>query len=415
MGYTLAKPATIRARNIAANFGLEAKLWLTAGKLRNNLDAAEYKHDVLGLIFLKYNSEASEERHQKLLAEVDQDTEPKDMDEYLAGNVFRVPVEARWQTRQDNGKQPKIGKLIDEAIVAIEPYSPRLKGILPNDVGRPPLDKHRSGELIDVIGTTGLRDDENRSMDIMGRVYKYFLTQSASAEWKNGGQVYTPRCVVRALVAMLTPYKGRVYDPCGSSVGMFVQNEKFVEQHGGRIGDIAGYGQESNSRTRRLAMMNLAIRSIEGDLAPWHADTFRRDLHKDLMAEYVLAIPRFNDSDWHRNKKDVRWKYGLPPKGNANFAGVQHFIHRLSPSDFAGFVLAYGSMSNNQSGEGEIHKAIIDADQVNYIVPLPTSRPKSSRTESRLRSARQTPSPRSSRNPCFVQVSLNSRRWIISR
>ena len=355
----------------AANLGFEAKLWLTADKLRNNMDAAEYKHVVLGLIFLKYISDAFEERHQKLLAEVSEGADPEDPDEYRADNVFWVPTEARWQTLQDNAKQSTIGKLIDEAMVAIERDNPRLKGILPKDFGRPALDKHRLGELIDVIGTIGLGDAENRSKDILGRVYEYFLTQFASAEGKNGGQFYTPRCVVRVLVEMLAPYKGRVYDPCCGSAGMFVQSEKFVEEHGGRIGDIAVYGQESNSTTRRLAMMNLAIRGIEGDLGPEHADTFRRDLHKDLKADYVLANPPFNDSDWHRSDEDVRWKYGLPPKGNANFAWVQHFIHHLSPSGFAGFVLANGSMSSNQSGEGEIRKAIIDADLVDCMVALP--------------------------------------------
>ena len=366
-----AKSATSKAKDTAANLGFEAKLWLTADKLRNNMDAAEYKHVVLGLIFLKYISDAFEERHQKLLAEVGEGADPEDPDEYRADNVFWVPAEARWQTLQDNAKQPTIGKLIDEAMVAIERDNPRLKGILPKDFGRPALDKHRLGELIDVIGTIGLGDAENRSKDILGRVYEYFLTQFASAEGKNGGQFYTPRCVVRVLVEMLAPYKGRVYDPCCGSAGMFVQSEKFVEEHGGRIGDIAVYGQESNSTTRRLAMMNLAIRGIEGDLGDEHADTFRRDLHKDLKADYVLANPPFNDSDWHRSDEDVRWKYGLPPKGNANFAWVQHFIHHLSPSGFAGFVLANGSMSSNQSGEGEIRKAIIDADLVDCMVALP--------------------------------------------
>jgi len=355
----------------AANLGFEAKLWLTADKLRNNMDAAEYKHVVLGLIFLKYISDAFEERHQKLLAEVSEGADPEDPDEYRAENVFWVPADARWKHLQDNARQPTIGKLIDEAMVAIERDNPRLKGILPKDFGRPALDKHRLGELIDVIGTIGLGDAENRSKDILGRVYEYFLTQFASAEGKNGGQFYTPRCVVRVLVEMLAPYKGRVYDPCCGSAGMFVQSEKFVEEHGGRIGDIAVYGQESNSTTRRLAMMNLAIRGIEGDLGPEHADTFRRDLHKDLKADFVLANPPFNDSDWHRSDEDVRWKYGLPPKGNANFAWVQHFIHHLSPSGFAGFVLANGSMSSNQSGEGEIRKAIIDADLVDCMVALP--------------------------------------------
>jgi type I restriction enzyme M protein len=272
---------------------------------------------------------------------------------------------------QDNAKQPSIGKLVDEAMVAIERDNPRLKGVLPKDYARPALDKHRLGELIDLIGTIGLGDAENRSKDILGRVYEYFLSQFASAEGKKGGQFYTPRSVVRVLVEMLAPYKGRVYDPCCGSAGMFVQSEKFVEEHGGRLGDIAVYGQESNSTTRRLAMMNLAIRGIEGDLGPEHADTFRRDLHKDLKADFVLANPPFNDSDWYRNDDDVRWKFGLAPKGNANFAWVQHFIHHLAPNGIAGFVLANGSMSSNQSGEGEIRKAIIEADLVDCMVTMP--------------------------------------------
>ena len=314
----MAKPktATTRAKSTTGDFGFEAKLWLAAEKLRNNMDAAEYKHVVLALIFLKYISYAFEERHQKLLAEVIEGADPEDPDEYRADNVFWVPTEARWQTLQDNTKQPTIGKLIDEAMVAIERDNSRLKGILPKvfRFGRPAFDKHRLGELIDVIGTTRLGDAENRSKDILGRVDEYILTQFANAEGKNDGQFYTPRCVVRVLVEMLAPYKGRIYDPCCASTGMFVQSEKFVEEHGGRIGDIAVYGQESTSTTRRLAMMNLAIRCIEGNLGPEHADTFLRDLHKDLEADYMLANPPFNDSDWHRS---VRWKYGLPPKGNA--------------------------------------------------------------------------------------------------
>ena len=369
----MAKKRASKKADSAANLGFEAKLWLTADKLRNNMDAAEYKHVVLGLIFLKYISDAFEEMHQKLIAGEGEyeGADPEDADEYRAENVFWVPAEARWQSLQDSAKQPTIGKLVDDAMVAIERDNPRLKGILPKEYARPALDKHRLGELIDVIGTIGLGDADNRSKDILGRVYEYFLTQFASAEGKNGGQFYTPRCVVRVLVEMLAPYKGRVYDPCCGSAGMFVQSEKFVEEHGGRIGDIAVYGQESNSTTRRLAMMNLAIRGIEGDLGPEHADTFRRDLHKDLKADFVLANPPFNDSDWYRNDEDVRWKYGTPPKGNANFAWVQHFIHHLSPGGFAGFVLANGSMSSNQSGEGDIRRSIIEADLVDCMVALP--------------------------------------------
>ena len=367
-------PAKNRSRNTqtnGANLGFEAKMWLSADKLRNNMDAAEYKHVVLGLVFLKYISDAFEERHQQLLAEVDEGADPEDPDEYRAENVFWVPADARWQHLQGNAKQPTIGKLVDEAMVAIEKDNPRLKGVLTKNYARPGLDKQRLGELIDLIGTIGLGDKESRSKDILGRVYEYFLTQFASAEGKNGGQFYTPRCVVRVLVEMLSPYKGRVYDPCCGSAGMFVQSEKFVEEHGGRIGDIAVYGQESNSTTRRLALMNLAIRGIDGDLGSEQADTFRRDLHKDLKADFVLANPPFNDSDWHRVDEDVRWKYGTPPKGNANFAWVQHFIHHLAPKGYAGYVLANGSMSSNQSGEGTIRKNIIEADLVDCMVALP--------------------------------------------
>src|SRR5438105_7383750 len=261
--------------------------------------------------------------------------------------------------------------IVDDAIDAIERDNPRLKGILPKDYARPALDKNRLGELIDLIGTIGMGDKANRSKDILGRVYEYFLSQFASAEGKKGGQFYTPQRVVRLLVEMLAPYKGRVYDPCCGSGGMFVQSEKFVEAHGGKLGDISIYGQESNATTRRLAMMNLAIRGIEADLGEEQADTFRRDLHPDLRADFVLANPPFNDSDWFRKDDDARWQFGLPPRGNANFAWVQHFIHHLAPTGMAGFVLANGSMSSNQSGEGEIRRAIIEADLVDCMVTLP--------------------------------------------
>jgi type I restriction enzyme M protein len=356
-----------------ANIGFEAKLWLAADKLRSNMDASEYKHVVLGLIFLKYISDTFEEHHAKLVEGKDQydGANPEDPDEYKAENVFWVPQEARWTHLQAHAKQPTIGKLVDDAMVAIERDNLRLKGVLPKDYARPALDKHRLGELIDLVGTIGLGDKENRAKDILGRVYEYFLTQFASAEGKNGGQFYTPSCVVRVLVEMLAPYKGRIYDPCCGSGGMFVQSEKFVEAHGGKIGDIAIYGQESNSTTRRLAVMNLALRGIEADFGPEHADTFRRDLHPDLKADYVLANPPFNDSDWYRKDDDVRWQYGVPPKGNANFAWVQHFIHHLANSGMAGFVLANGSMSSNQSGEGDIRKALIEADLVDCMVAMP--------------------------------------------
>ena len=367
------KKNTASTKDSTAHIGFEAKLWLAADKLRNNMDAAEYKHVVLGLIFLKYISDSFEEHHAKLAAG-DGDyagANPEDPDEYRAENIFWVPREARWSHLQAHAKDPAIGRLIDDAMIALERDNPRLKGSLNKNYGRPDLDKHRLGELIDLIGTIALGDASGRSKDILGRVFEYFLTQFASAEGKNGGQFYTPSCVVRTLVGMLAPYKGRVYDPACGSGGMFVQSEKFVIEHGGRLGDIAVYGQESNPTTRRLAIMNLAIRGIEADFGPEHADTFRRDLHPDLKADFVLANPPFNDSDWFRVDDDPRWRFGTPPNGNANFAWVQHFIHHLAPSGHAGFVLANGSMSSNQSGEGEIRQKIVEADLVDCMVSLP--------------------------------------------
>lgn len=354
-----------------ANLGFEQKLWAAADKMRGHMDASEYKHVVLGLIFLKYISDAFEERHAELLKEKHAD--PEDRDEYAGANVFWVPKKARWPHLQAHAKQPEIGKLVDEAMLAIEKDNPQLKGVLSKDYARPVLDKQRLGELIDLIGTIGLGDKENRSKDILGRVYEYFLGQFASAEGKRGGEFYTPRCVVRLLVEMIEPYKGRVYDPCCGSSGMFVQSEEFIERHGGRIGDLSIYGQESNPTTWKLAKMNLALRGIEANLGPQHADTFRNDLHKDLRADFVLANPHFNDSDWggENLKEDVRWKYGVPPVGNANFAWVQHFIHHLAPNGIAGFVLANGSMSSTQSGEGEIRKSIVEADLVDCMIALP--------------------------------------------
>jgi len=360
-------------KNNGANLGFEKELWQAADALRSNMDAAEYKHVVLGLIFLKYISDAFEEQHAKLEAQRDQGADPEDPDEYRAVNVFWVPQEARWSHLKAQAKQPTIGKIVDDAMLAIERDNPSLKGVLPKDYAHPRLDKQRLGQLIDTIGNIGLGDKANRSKDILGRVYEYFLSQFASAEGKKGGQFYTPRCVVQVLVEMLAPYRGRVYDPCCGSGGMFVQSEKFVEAHGGRIGDISIYGQESNHTTWRLAKMNLAIRGIDGNLGKEHADSFHRDLHPDLKADYVLANPPFNDSDWRGAllKDDKRWKFGIPPAGNANFAWVQHFIHHLAPTGLAGFVLANGSMSSNQSGEGDIRKNIIEADLVDCMVALP--------------------------------------------
>lgn len=354
-----------------ANLGFEPAMWQAADKLRGNMDASDYKHVVLGLIFLKYISDAFEERHAALKSEPHAD--PEDRDEYSAENVFWVPKPARWPKLQAAAKQPGVGKLLDEAMLALEKDNPGLKGVLPKDYARESLDKHRLGELIDLIGTIGLGDKESRSKDILGRVYEYFLGQFAAAEGKKGGQFYTAQSVVKLLVEMIEPYKGRVFDPCCGSGGMFVQSEKFAEAHGGRRTDLSIFGQESNQTTWRLCKMNLAIRGIESNIA-WNSEgSFQNDAHKDLKADFILANPPFNDSDWggERLVKDVRWKYGVPPSGNANFAWVQHFIHHLAPNGIAGFVLANGSMSSNQSGEGEIRKAIIEADLVDCMIALP--------------------------------------------
>jgi type I restriction enzyme M protein len=365
-------------RRPQGHLGFEATLWATADKLRGNLDAAEYKHVVLGLIFLKYISDAFGEKHAGLQNEKGAD--PEDRDEYTADNIFWVPPEARWSFLQGRAKDPAIGKLLDSAMIAIERDNPSLKGVLPKEYARPHLDKQSLGGVIDLVSTIGLGDKESRSKDIIGRVYEYFLSEFASAEGKKGGQFYTPRCVVQLLVEMLAPYKGRVFDPCCGSGGMFVQSVEFVKAHangngnGGKAkGDISIFGQESNPTTWRLARMNLAIRSIEGNLGLEPADSFHRDLHKDLKADYILANPPFNMSDWggDRLREDARWKFGVPPAGNANYAWVQHFIHHLAPTGVAGFVLANGSMSSNQSGEGEIRKAIIEADLVDCMVALP--------------------------------------------
>ncbi|MBI3291479.1 MAG: SAM-dependent DNA methyltransferase [Elusimicrobia bacterium] len=354
-----------------ANLGFEEKLWAAADKMRGHMDPGEYKHVALGLIFLKYISDAFEQRRVELAKEKGAD--PEDRDEYLAENIFWVPKQARWSNLQANAKQPTIGKLIDDAMVAIEKENPSLKGVLPKDYARSSLDKHRLGEMIDLIGTIGLGDKESRSKDVLGRAYEYFLGRFASAEGKGGGEFYTPRSIVQLLVEMIEPFKGRVFDPCCGSGGMFVQSEKFVEAHGGRLTDLSVYGQESNQTTWRLCKMNLAIRGIEGNIAWNSAGSFHNDAYKDLKADFILANPPFNDSDWggERLRDDVRWRYGVPPPGNANFAWVQHFIHHLAPSGIAGFVLANGSMSSNQSGEGEIRQKIIEADLVDCMIALP--------------------------------------------
>ena len=362
-----------KSKTNGASLGIEAELFAAADKLRGHLDAAEYKNVVLGLIFLKYISDSFEKLHAQLIKEQSQGANPEDRDEYLAEHVFWVPKEARWSHLRANAKQPSIGTLIDDAMLAIERDNPILRSVLPGNYGRATLDKQRLGGLIDLISGIDFLDEAARQQDVLGRVYEYFLSQFASLEGKKGGEFYTPRSVVRVLVEMISPYKGRVFDPCCGSGGMFVQSEKFVEAHGGRIGDIAVYGQESNPNTWKLAKMNLAIRGIEADLGQEPADSFTRDLHPDLKADFILANPPFNMSDWAGEtlRDDKRWKYGLPPVGNANFAWVQHFIHHLNPRGIAGFVLANGSMSSNTSGEGDIRKAILEDDQVDCIVALP--------------------------------------------
>lgn len=354
-----------------ATVGYEAQLWQMADTLRGGMDAAEYKHVVLGLIFLKYISDAFEEHHEQLLAEEKKGADPEDPDEYRAVNIFWVPPEARWSHLKAQARQPTIGQLVDDAMAGIERDNPSLKGVLPKDYARPGLDKQRLGQLIDMVSNIKVGDAESRSKDVLGRVYEYFLSQFANAEGKKGGEFYTPRCVVKLLVEMIEPYKGRVYDPCCGSSGMFVQSEEFIAAHGGKLGDISIYGQESNYTTWRLARMNLAIRGIEGRIE--HGDTFHDDQHADLKADFILANPPFNVSDWGggRLRKDKRWQFGVPPTGNANFAWVQHIVHHLAPAGVAGFVLANGSMSSNQSGEGAIRKKLIEENLVDCMVALP--------------------------------------------
>ena len=360
------------------HLGFEAELFKAADKLRGNMEPSDYKHVALGLIFLKYISDAFEARHKALLAEDARAAEDKD--EYLADNVFWVPKEARWSHLQANARLPTIGTLIDEAMRAIEKDNESLKGVLPKDYARPALNTVMLGELIDLISGIALNEEGDRSKDILGRVYEYFLGQFAGAEGKRGGEFYTPRSVVRVLVEMLEPLPdpsrgvaGRVYDPCCGSGGMFVQSEKFVQEHGGRIGDIAIYGQESNYTTWRLAKMNLAVRGCEADIRWNNEGSFHKDELRDLKADYILANPPFNVSDWggERLREDVRWQFGVPPVGNANTAWLQHIYHHLAPNGTAGVVLANGSMSANQSGEGDIRKAMVEADVVDCMVALP--------------------------------------------
>lgn len=351
------------------NLGFEQKLWQAADKLRNNMDAAEYKHVVLGLIFLKYISDAFNELHEKFTKDEYYDAE--DPDEYLAENVFWVPKESRWSHLQKNAKLPEIGKFIDNAMDAIEKDNSSLKGVLPKNYAREALDKQRLGELIDIIGKIGFGDKENKNKDILGRVYEYFLGQFASAEGKKGGQFYTPLSIVKLLVEMIEPCDGRVFDPCCGSGGMFVQSERFIKAHECKIKDISIYGQESNRTTWQLCKINLAIRGIDANIQ-W-GDSFHDNKHKDLKANYILANPPFNDKDWKGEllQDDSRWKYGIPPKRNANFAWVQHFIHHLNPIGIAGFVLANGSMSAS-GAEGKIRQKIVEEDLIDCIVALPS-------------------------------------------
>ncbi len=357
---------------------LESKLWKAADKLRKNIDAAEYKHIVLGLIFLKYISDAFEDLYQKLKSSRGEyeDADPEDPDEYRAENIFYVPPQARWSYLQSKAKDPQVGKYIDQAMEIIEQNNPSLKGVLPKVYSRGNIDPIALGGLIDLFSNElNLETARQQNADLFGYVFEYFLGQFALAEGKKGGQFYTPRCVVELLVEMLEPYKGRVFDPCCGSGGMFVQSEKFVLEHQGRINDISIYGQESNQTTWRLCKMNLAIRGIDSSQVKWNPEgSFLNDAHKDLKADFVLANPPFNDSDWSGEllRKDARWRYGIPPVGNANYAWIQHFIYHLAPNGKAGFVLAKGALTTKQSQEYEIRKNIIEADLIDCIVNLPT-------------------------------------------
>ncbi|MDO9477261.1 MAG: class I SAM-dependent DNA methyltransferase [Pseudohongiella sp.] len=354
------------------DLGFEAELFKTADKLRGNMEPSDYKHVVLGLIFLKYISDAFDEKYRKLMA--DDAGAAEDRDEYAADNVFWVPKDARWAQLQANAKLPTIGTLIDDAMRAIEKDNESLKGVLPKDYARPALNKIMLGELIDLISNIDLMaGGDHKSKDILGRVYEYFLGRFAGAEGKGGGEFYTPRSVVRTLVEMLEPYSGRIYDPCCGSGGMFVQSESFVREHGGRIGDIAVYGQESNYVTWRLAKMNLAVRGIDSDIRWNNEGSFHKDELRDLKADFILANPPFNISDWggERLREDVRWLYGVPPKANANYGWLQHIVHHLAPNGIAGVVLANGSLSSNQTAELEIRKAMIAGDVLACVLTLP--------------------------------------------
>jgi type I restriction enzyme M protein len=367
---------------------IKKTLWAAADKLRANMDAAEYKHLVLGLIFLKYISDTFAARRTELQARLadpadeyyygdasleDLAAELEDRDYYKAVNVFWVPEATRWEALRAAAKQTDIGKRIDDALTAIEAENPKLKGILDKRYGRAQLPDGKLGELIDLVSTIGFGEDPSAARDVLGQVYEYFLGQFASAEGKKGGQFYTPASIVKTLVAVLAPHHGKVYDPCCGSGGMFVQSEKFIEAHGGKLGDVAIYGQESNPTTWRLAAMNLAIRGIDFNLGREPADTFTRNQHPDLRADFILANPPFNVSDWWHGslEGDPRWVYGDPPQGNANYAWLQHMLHHLKAEGRAGIVLANGSMSSSQNNEGQIRAAMVEADVVEVMVALP--------------------------------------------
>ena len=354
-----------------ATIGFEEQLWASADKLRNNMDAAEYKHVVLGLIFLKYVSDTFMEKYNELLKEDEEFAE--DMDAYLAEGVFWVPEIARWDYIAKHSKQVEIGQIVDSALDAIEKENDSLRGVLPKNYSRPELDKRILGEIIDLFTNINVGGKEGKEKDILGRVYEYFLGKFAANEGKGGGEFYTPKSIVALMVEMIEPYKGYVYDPACGSGGMFVQSLKFVEEHSGSAFDISVYGQESNPTTWKLAKMNLAIRGIENNLGSKNADTFHEDLHKNLKADFILANPPFNQSDWGQPLlvDDARWKWGIPPAGNANYGWIEHMLDKLSQKGKAGVVLANGSLSSNTSNEGEIRRKILEDDLVDCIVALP--------------------------------------------
>ena len=359
------------AKTNTADIGFEKEIWKAADLLRGNLDASEYKSVVLGLIFLKYISDRFEAKYNALVAEGDGFEEDKD--EYTSENIFFVPQEARWSVVAEAAHTPEVGTVIDNAMRLIEKENVRLKGILPKNFARPELDKRRLGDVVDLFTNIQMKEHGD-TKDILGRTYEYCLSKFAEAEGKLAGEFYTPACIVRTLVEVLQPYSGRVYDPCCGSGGMFVQSAKFIERHQGNINNISVFGQDSNPTTWKMAQMNLAIRGIEADLGKFAADTFFNDLHPTLKADFILANPPFNLSDWGADKlqDDVRWKYGIPPAGNANFAWLQHMIHHLSPRGRIGMVLANGSLSSQTGGEGTIRENIIKADLVEGIVAMPS-------------------------------------------